>query len=94
LHHEPGANNVDDVVGPFVVAALFDEFVEGEGGALCVFAVFDVFAQVFEGVAVHAAFDDEVEYCGELYGLVRDCVGRFKVGMGREEDLRCRVRGG
>jgi hypothetical protein len=74
LHHEPGADDVDDVVGPFVVAALFDEFVEGEGGACSVFAVFDVLSQILEGVAVDAALDDEVEYCGELYGLVSDCV--------------------
>jgi hypothetical protein len=38
---------LDDVVGPFLVAAFLDEFVEGEGGLLRVFSVLDVFAEVF-----------------------------------------------
>jgi hypothetical protein len=58
LDHQPGAEDLDDVVGPFLVAAFFDEFVEGESGLLGVFSVLDVFAEIFESVAVEVSLYD------------------------------------
>jgi hypothetical protein len=71
LDHEPGADDLDDFVGPFVFAALFDEFVQREGGLLRVFSVLDVFAQVFEGVAVDTALYYEVEDCRQLVQIYK-----------------------
>jgi hypothetical protein len=64
LDHEPGSHDLDDFVGPFLVASLLDEFVDGERSPLCVFPVFDVLSKVLKCVAMDATFYDQVKYRG------------------------------